>query len=133
MRGTVMPQQRSNSRRGDAANLSPPPCGEGSGVGVARCGTSVQYGTTPHPSPPPREVGSTRLRQQTGSKSDKSDFDRGRESAQALSRPDWRHWALRLLGLLAIGMTLSACDRCGDFLPSSQSQIGACHSDPPRQ
>jgi hypothetical protein len=49
------------------------------------------------------------------------------------SASDWRHWAPRLLGLLAIGMTLSACDRCGDFLPSSQSQIGACHSDPPRQ
>jgi hypothetical protein len=46
---------------------------------------------------------------------------------------DWRVRALRLLGLLAVGTTLSACDRCGDFWPSSQSQIGACHSDPPRQ
>jgi hypothetical protein len=49
------------------------------------------------------------------------------------SANDWRLRALRLLGLLALGMTLAACDRCGDFLPSSQSQIGACHSDPPRQ
>ena len=40
---------------------------------------------------------------------------------------------LRLLGLLAMGTMLAACDRCGDFWPSSQSQIGACHSDPPRQ
>jgi hypothetical protein len=102
-------------------------------VGVARCGTSVQYGTTPHPNPPPREVGSTRLRHQTGSKSDKSDFDWGRESAPAPPQPNLGVQALRVLGLLAIGMTLSACDRCGDFLPSSQSQIGACHSDPPRQ
>jgi hypothetical protein len=82
MKGTVMPPQRSNPRRDDAANSSP---------------------------------------------------QGGRETAQALSRPDLGHRALRLLGLLAIGMTLAACDRCGDFLPSSQSQIGACHSDPPRQ
>jgi hypothetical protein len=39
---------------------------------------------------------------------------------------------LRVLGLLAMGTMLAACDRCGDFWPS-QSQIGACHSDPPRQ
>ncbi|HEV3371621.1 MAG TPA: DNA polymerase Y family protein, partial [Xanthobacteraceae bacterium] len=62
-------------------DFSPPPCGDGSGVGVARCGTPVPHGTTHHPNPPPREVGSTRLRHQTGSKSDKSDFDWGRESA----------------------------------------------------
>jgi hypothetical protein len=43
---------------------------------------------------------------------------------------DWRAWTLRLFCLLAMGMTLAACDRCGDFFPSSQSQIGACHSDP---
>jgi hypothetical protein len=49
------------------------------------------------------------------------------------SATDWRLRALRLLGLLAVGIMLSACDRCGDFWPSSQSQIGACHSDPPRQ
>jgi hypothetical protein len=46
---------------------------------------------------------------------------------------DWRVRALQLLGLLAMGTMLTACDRCGDFWPSSQSQIGACHSDPPRQ
>jgi hypothetical protein len=40
---------------------------------------------------------------------------------------------LRLLVLLAMGTMLAACDRCGDFWPRSQSQIGACHSDPPRQ
>jgi NitT/TauT family transport system substrate-binding protein len=37
-----------------AADPSPPPCGEGSGVGVGRCGTSVPHGTTPHPIPPPQ-------------------------------------------------------------------------------
>src|SRR6266852_6561691 len=30
------------------------PCGEGSGVGVVRCGTSVPHCTTPHPNPPPQ-------------------------------------------------------------------------------
>ena len=40
---------------------------------------------------------------------------------------------LRLLGVLAMGTMLAACGRCGDFWPSSQSQIGACHSDPPPQ
>jgi len=41
--------------------------------------------------------------------------------------------ALRLLCVLAMGTMLAACGRCGDFLGSSQSQIGACHSDsPPR-
>src|SRR2546430_16249409 len=33
---------------------SPPPCGEGLGVGVVRCGTMVQYGTTPTPTLPTR-------------------------------------------------------------------------------
>src|SRR5258706_5784794 len=33
---------------------SPPPCGEGSGVGVGRYGISVPHGTTPHPNPPPQ-------------------------------------------------------------------------------
>jgi hypothetical protein len=41
--------------------------------------------------------------------------------------------ALRLLAILAMGTMLAACGRCGDFLGSSQSQIGACHSDPPPQ
>jgi hypothetical protein len=41
--------------------------------------------------------------------------------------------ALRLLAVLAMGTMLAACGRCGDFLGSSQSEIGACHSDsPPR-
>jgi hypothetical protein len=39
--------------------------------------------------------------------------------------------ALRLLCVLAMGTMLAACGRCGDFL--GQSQIGACHSDPPQQ
>ena len=46
---------------------------------------------------------------------------------------DWRGRSLRLLGILAMGTMLAACGRCGDFLPSSLSQIGACHSDPPPQ
>ena len=37
-----------------AANSSPPPCGEGMGVGVVRWGTAVPYCTTPHPIPPPQ-------------------------------------------------------------------------------
>jgi hypothetical protein len=37
-----------------AANSSPPPCGEASGVGVAQCGTAVPHGTTPLPNPPPQ-------------------------------------------------------------------------------
>ncbi len=40
--------------------------------------------------------------------------------------------ALRLLAVLAMGAMLAACGRCGDFLGSSQSQIGACHSDRPQ-
>jgi hypothetical protein len=40
--------------------------------------------------------------------------------------------ALRLLAVLAMGTTLAACGRCGDFLGSSESQIGACHSDRPQ-
>jgi precorrin-3B synthase len=72
--------------RDSAANSSPPPCGEGLGVGVVRCGTAGQYGTTPLPTSPPREVGSTRLRHLKVSKSDKSDFDWGRESSAAPTR-----------------------------------------------
>ena len=51
----------------------------------------------------------------------------------ATSAKDRRVRALRLLGLLAIGTMLAGCGRCGDLWPWSQSQIGACHSDPPRQ
>ncbi len=43
-----------DKRRESATHSSPPPCGEGSGVGVARCGNSVPHGTTPHPNPPPQ-------------------------------------------------------------------------------
>jgi N-methylhydantoinase A len=41
--------------------FSPPPCGEGSGVGVGRDGTAVPHGTTPHPDPPPAETAYTRV------------------------------------------------------------------------
>src|SRR5215471_2041975 len=33
---------------------SPPPCGEGSGVGVDEWSRTVPRGTTPHPDPPPQ-------------------------------------------------------------------------------
>jgi hypothetical protein len=42
------------SRLNGAANSSPPPCGEGLGVGVEPVGTPVPHGTTPHPDPPPQ-------------------------------------------------------------------------------
>jgi hypothetical protein len=38
-------------RFGDATNSSPPPCGEGMGVGVGRYGATVRHGTPPHPPP----------------------------------------------------------------------------------
>src|SRR5882672_5307203 len=41
-------------RLDDAADSSPPPCGEGLGVGVGRGGKAVPQGTTPHPNPPPQ-------------------------------------------------------------------------------
>jgi len=41
--------------------------------------------------------------------------------------------AFRLAFLLAAAMALAACGRCGDFLPSSQDGIAACHSDAPPQ
>ena len=41
--------------------------------------------------------------------------------------------AFRLLCLIGIATMLAACGPCGTFLPSSQSQIGACHSDSPPQ
>src|SRR5215472_7952907 len=49
------------SRLNGAANSSPPPCGEGMGVGVRECGTAVPRGTTPHPNPPPAETAYTRV------------------------------------------------------------------------
>jgi hypothetical protein len=42
----------------DASNSSPPPCGEGSGVGVVPVGTPVPHSTCPPPpAPPPRGEG----------------------------------------------------------------------------
>src|SRR5215468_6268279 len=49
------------SRLNGAANSSPPPCGEGLGVGVEPVGTPVPHGTTPHPDPPPAETAYTRV------------------------------------------------------------------------
>ena len=43
-----------NLRCNGAADSSPPPCGEGSGVGVDGCCTAEPRGTTPHPNPPPQ-------------------------------------------------------------------------------
>src|SRR5258708_36306788 len=40
---------------------TPLPCGEGSGVGVGRWGTSVLHGTPPPPPPPPTGGGPTPL------------------------------------------------------------------------
>jgi hypothetical protein len=45
----------------------------------------------------------------------------------------WGARAVRLLGIIALGTMLAACGRCGDFLSSDLGQIGACHSDAPRQ
>jgi uroporphyrinogen-III synthase len=42
-------------REGSTANSSPPPCGEGRGVGVVRYGTAVPHCTTPHTVPLPQE------------------------------------------------------------------------------
>jgi 4-diphosphocytidyl-2-C-methyl-D-erythritol kinase len=41
--------------------FSPPPCGEGSGVGVEPVCTPVPHGTTPHPDPPAAETAYTRV------------------------------------------------------------------------
>jgi hypothetical protein len=59
-------------------------------------------------------------------------FETAGESRPLRMRREWVR-ALRLLAILAMGTMLAACGRCGDFLGSSQSQIGACHSDPPPQ
>jgi hypothetical protein len=55
-------------------------------------------------------------------------------AGQTVPTPARKRWgrALRLLAVLALGTMLAACGRCGDFLGSSQSQIGACHSDRPQ-
>jgi len=39
---------------GTAPFFSPPPCGEGLGVGVVECGTAVPHLQTPRPDPPPQ-------------------------------------------------------------------------------
>jgi hypothetical protein len=48
-------------RLNGATDSSPPPCGEGSGVGVEPGGIAVPLGTTPHPNPPPAETAYTRV------------------------------------------------------------------------
>jgi len=48
------------------------------------------------------------------------------------SRLNLRRKALRLLGFLAMAAALAGCGRCADW-PWTQSQIGVCHSDSPRQ
>jgi Family of unknown function (DUF5681) len=48
-------------RLNGATDSSPPPCGEGSGVGVEPVGAPVALGTTPHPNPPPAETAYTRV------------------------------------------------------------------------
>ena len=40
--------------------------------------------------------------------------------------PGWRK-AIALVGALALGLMLSACDKCGDFW---QRQPGSCHAAP---
>src|SRR5258706_5965677 len=47
-------------KRDGAANSSPPPCGEGGGVGKG--GTAVPHATTPPPDPPPQGGGGKKLR-----------------------------------------------------------------------
>ena len=42
------------SRFAGVANSSPPPCGEGMGVGVRKWRTTEKHCTTPHPIPPPQ-------------------------------------------------------------------------------
>src|SRR5215468_7899211 len=71
-----------NLRRGGAANSSPPPCGEGLGVGVVRGGTAL-----PQPPDPPPRPSPSRNRVYAGfghsikrSKSATADFDWGRET-----------------------------------------------------
>jgi len=49
-------------RRNGAANSSPPPCGEGMGVGGRRCGTASSYRTTPPPRLLPHKGGGSAQR-----------------------------------------------------------------------
>src|SRR5258707_11593328 len=100
-----MPQQTgqlSELGRDGAASVSPPPCGEGSGVGVAQWGNALPCRTTPHPNPPPQG---------------------GRQAKPASVRIALGVRALGLLGVLVMGTSLAGCGRCGDFWPWSQSQI----------
>jgi hypothetical protein len=53
----TMPLIGTGSRFDVAANSSPPPCGEGSGVGVGRSGNVMPHGTTPHPTLPHKGEG----------------------------------------------------------------------------
>ena len=50
----------------------------------------------------------------------------------APSRLNLRRKALCFLGLLAMAAALAGCGRGADW-PWTQSQIGVCHSDSPRQ
>src|SRR5262245_58490892 len=72
--------------RATCSLCSPPPCGEGLGVGVSDCGTAVAKRITPLPSPPPPELGFTRVRHLKRPKSDKSDFGWGREHTESAAR-----------------------------------------------
>src|SRR5215472_6737919 len=78
-----------NLRRGGAANSSPPPCGEGLGVGVVRGGTAL-----PQPPDPPPRPSPSRNRVYAGfghstkrSKSATADFDWGEGVAVARLSP----------------------------------------------
>ena len=65
---------------------SPPPCGEGLGVGVLRRGDGVPNLTTPLPTPPPAEVGYIRLRPPKMPNSGKPEFGWGREQTELSAR-----------------------------------------------
>jgi hypothetical protein len=105
MRGTVMPQQPEQFQEFDSFS----PHGE-------------ERGQRPRVSNHGRARGTARA----------ASFETAGESRPLRMRRECGR-ALRLLCVLAIGTMLAACGRCGDFLGSSQSQIGACHSDPPPQ
>jgi len=86
-----------NLRRGGAANSSPPPCGEGLGVGVVRGGTAL-----PQPPDPPPRPSPSRNRVYAGfghsikrSKSATADFDWGRETRRHCHRISQRLWEVR--------------------------------------